>query len=141
MNLNKSSIMLAVTAALLAFGPSVQAQSNAPAGGSTNSTSRPVRRPARVMSAESQLTGLSEQLKLTDEQKPKVKAIIQEQNKQMQAARDLPPEERRPKMRSVREETDKKMKEILTPEQYKQFEQTRGEGRRPPRPTTDGSAQ
>jgi Spy/CpxP family protein refolding chaperone len=54
---------------------------------------------------------------LTDDQKPKVKAVLEETGKDMQALRDLPQDERRPKMQSIREDETKKLKAILTPDQ------------------------
>jgi len=66
-----------------------------------------------------------ESLKLTDEQKPKVKAVLEEQDKKLQG---VPREERRDKMREMRPEMSKKMKEILTPEQFTKYEQMRGPG-------------
>lgn len=50
---------------------------------------------------------LDEQLDLTEEQKPKVEAILKEQ---------------REKIRAVRKETRKRLKEVLTPEQIEKFE-------------------
>jgi len=139
MKLTRTSIALIAIAGLLASSPSVRAQTNAPSSTSTNSTLAPGRRGGGLMSVESQLNRLSEQLKLTDEQKPKVKAVLEEQNKHLQAARDLTPDERRAKLPSIREETDKKMQAILTPDQYKQFEQMRGRGgRRPPSGGNEG---
>jgi Spy/CpxP family protein refolding chaperone len=63
------------------------------------------------------------ELKLTDEQKPKVKAVLEDQEKKLQG---VPREERRDKMREMRPEMAKKMKEILTAEQYTKWEQLRG---------------
>jgi Spy/CpxP family protein refolding chaperone len=103
---------------LLALSPSVYSQT------ATNSTPPGERRAGRGgPTVENQLARLSEQLKLTDEQKPKVKVVLEEQSKQMQAIRELPQDERRPKMQAAREETTKKMKEILTPEQFKHYEE------------------
>jgi Spy/CpxP family protein refolding chaperone len=137
MKLTRTSIALAAIAGLFALSPSVRAQTNAPSSTSTNSIPPQGRRGGGLMSTESQLSRLSEQLKLTDEQKPKVKAVLEGQNKQLQVARDLPPEERRAKLPSIREETDKKMQAILTADQYKQYEQMRGRGGRRP---TGGNA-
>jgi Spy/CpxP family protein refolding chaperone len=132
MKSTKTSITIAAIAGLIALGPSARAQTNDSTHASTNSIPSPGRRAGGVMSVTNQLSRLSERLKLTDEQKPKVKAVLEEQNKQLRGLRDLSPEDRRPKMRSVREETNKKMKEILTDDQYKQFEEMRARGGRPP---------
>src|SRR5947199_10847817 len=64
--------------------------------------------------AERQLEAMTERLKLTDEQKPKVKAVLEDRDKKMQ---EIPAEERREKGMAVRQATDKKLKEILTADQ------------------------
>ena len=46
-------------------------------------------------SAEQRLERMSADLKLTDEQKPKVKAVLEETSKGMQGLRDVPQDERR----------------------------------------------
>ncbi len=71
-------------------------------------------------SVEQRLERMSTQLNLTDEQKPKVKAVLEETSKKMQA---VPQEERREKGRTIREEEMKKFKGILTEEQYKKYEE------------------
>ncbi|MFP6707480.1 MAG: hypothetical protein VCE75_15880, partial [Alphaproteobacteria bacterium] len=77
-------------------------------------------------------------------QQKKLDAVRQELSTQMRALftdRDTPREERSAKMAKIREGFDAKIKEILTKEQYKKFEETRsarggrgegqGQGRRP----------
>lgn len=124
MKLVKSSLALFAAAGLLALGPSLQAQNN------TNAPAR------RGMTAEQRFDRLSERLKLTDEQKPKVKAAMEKQTKEMRKLRDdssLSREDRRAKMRSYRQDYNKEMKAILTKEQYKSFEEMnsqRGQRRR-----------
>lgn len=82
-----------------------------------------------MMSVEQRLERMTTQLSLTDEQKPKIKAVLEETTKKMQA---LAPEERREKGRAIREEEMTKFKAILTPEQFekyqKQMEQYRQRG-------------
>ena len=75
----------------------------------------------RGFSAEQRLERMSTELKLTDEQKPKVKAVLEETGKQYQGLRDLPQDERRTKMQSIREEENKKLKAILTPDQMEKY--------------------
>jgi periplasmic protein CpxP/Spy len=72
-------------------------------------------------SPEQRLERMSTQLNLTDAQKPKVKAVLDDTAKKMQ---DLAPDERREKGRKIREEETKKLKEILTPDQFKKYEET-----------------
>jgi len=74
-------------------------------------------------SVQQRLDRMTEELKLTDEQKPKVKAVLEDNDKKM---RDLPPDERRTKFRDLREEMAKKMKEILNSEQFEKWEKMRG---------------
>jgi periplasmic protein CpxP/Spy len=66
---------------------------------------------------------LTTQLSLTDEQKPKVQAVLDETAKKM---KDLAPEDRQTKGKEIRDEQNKKMKAILTPEQYTKFQEMRG---------------
>ncbi len=65
---------------------------------------------------------LATELNLTAEQKPKVTAVFEEQQKKMQELRDVPQDQRREKFTAMREETNKKMKEILTPEQWEKYQ-------------------
>jgi periplasmic protein CpxP/Spy len=70
------------------------------------------------MSVEQRMEKLSTDLNLTDAQKPKVKAVLEETQKKMQ---DVPREERRDKMPAIWEEQNKKLKDILTPEQMEKY--------------------
>lgn len=68
------------------------------------------------------------ELKLTDAQKEKIRALQKEQSEKGDKIRQdtsLTPEQRREKMRALREENDKKMKEILTAEQYQKWQELR----------------
>lgn len=109
-------------AGLLSLTPAVHAQTNAPG----NAPRQGGGGGGRGRSVDEQVTALTEHLKLTDAQKPKVKAILEEQQKKMQELRGdtgLSQEDRRSKATAMREETNKKMKEVLTPEQFKQYEE------------------
>src|SRR5581483_2287005 len=79
--------------------------------------------------ADNRLMYLSQQLGLTEEQKPKVHAVLEEEFKGLQG---VPREQRREKMAAMQEETSKKLKDILTPEQYTKYQALpgRGAGRR-----------
>ena len=74
------------------------------------------------MSPEAQLKDLTDKLTLTAEQQPKVKAILEERVKGLQAARALPAEDRQAQMKMLHEEIMKKMKAILTPDQFTKYE-------------------
>jgi periplasmic protein CpxP/Spy len=76
-------------------------------------------------SVEQRLERMSTQLDLTDAQKPKVKAVLEETAKKM---KDVPQDERREKGRAIMEEQNKKMKEILTADQFKKYEEMSARG-------------
>jgi Spy/CpxP family protein refolding chaperone len=73
-------------------------------------------------SVEARLERMSTELNLTDEQKPKVKAVLEDTAKKMQ---EIPREERRDKMPALMEDQNKKLKEILTPDQYTKLQSMR----------------
>ena len=83
----------------------------------------------RGMNIEQQMERMKEQLSLTDEQVPKVKAVLEESNKKRQAIFTDPNFDRsdrtamREKMAPITEEQNKKLKEILTADQYKKYEE------------------
>ncbi|HEV2691828.1 MAG TPA: hypothetical protein VG347_02930 [Verrucomicrobiae bacterium] len=124
MKLNKILMLASIVAAGLSSGIPAQAQdSNAPAA-----TPPPMRRP-QIMNAE----GLTKALDLTDDQKTKVKPILEDMQKQGADIRkdtSLAPEDRRAKMKEIRDAAGAKLKEILTPEQYAKWEKM-AQGRRP----------
>jgi len=82
-----------------------------------------------MMTVEQRLDRMSTELELKDDQKPKVKAVLEDTGKQMQALRDLPQDERRTKMQSIREDENKKLKDILTPDQYEKYQKMMAEMR------------
>src|SRR5438067_9508019 len=79
---------------------------------------------------EQQLEKMTKELALTDEQKPKVKEVIEENRKKMQ---DLYASAQgggdraamREKRQTISDEQDKKLKEILKPDQYEKWEKMR----------------
>jgi protein CpxP len=71
-----------------------------------------------------QLERLGKELNLTDDQKAKVKPILDEQTKQMHATQEdtsLTQEQKRDKMKQIHQTTHSQINEILTPEQQKKF--------------------
>ena len=77
------------------------------------------------MSVEQRMERLTTELTLTDAQKPKVKAVLEDSQKKMTELRNdtaLDQPQRREKFQALREEELKKMKAILTPEQYTKYE-------------------
>ena len=113
MKINKFLMGMIAAAAMLAVCPAVHAQTdtNKPAAGARANRGRG----PTVESIDKAVT-------LTDEQKPKVKAALEQLTTAMTAARDADQSERREKMTSAREAFNKQMKEILTPEQYTKFQ-------------------
>jgi Spy/CpxP family protein refolding chaperone len=71
-------------------------------------------------SVEQRLERMSTQLNLTDDQKPKVKAVLQATADKM---KDVAQEDRRTKGRELRDEETKKLKDILTADQFKKYEE------------------
>jgi Spy/CpxP family protein refolding chaperone len=121
MKTQKISLLAALAAgALIASAPALYAQTNTVPTTPGAGEGREGRGGARTVDA--QLARLTEQLTLTEEQKPKVKAVLEDQATKRAGLRDLAPEERRTKNQELREEMAKKMKEILTEEQYKKYE-------------------
>ncbi len=77
------------------------------------------------MSVEQQMERMTTELSLTDAQKPKVKAVLEDSQKKMQEIRNdtsLDQSARREKFTAMREEQNKKMKEILKPDQYEKYQ-------------------
>jgi Spy/CpxP family protein refolding chaperone len=77
------------------------------------------------MSVDQRLEQMTTELSLTDAQKPKVKAVLEDSQKKMQEimSGDVPQDQRREKMQPIMEEQTKKMKEILTPEQLTKWQE------------------
>lgn len=72
------------------------------------------------------LEWLSKELNLTDDQKAKVKPILEDQEKQMQALRadtSLSQEQKHEKMMQLHETSHSQINGILTPDQQKKFAQ------------------
>ena len=71
------------------------------------------------MTVDQRVEKMATDIKLTDDQKPKVKAVFEDTAKKMQ---DVPREERQEKMPAIRDEQMKKLKAILTPEQLDKYQ-------------------
>jgi periplasmic protein CpxP/Spy len=81
-------------------------------------------------SADHHLQMLSEKLNLTDDQKAKLKPILQDQMQQMKVVREdssLSQEQKRAKMKSIHESLHDQINAVLTPEQQAKFKQMRQE--------------
>jgi Spy/CpxP family protein refolding chaperone len=122
----KTSVLLALTAgALLALTPALRAQDAKDSKEAPKSDSRPEGKRGEAM--KERLDKMATDLKLTDDQKKKVADVFKSQAEKFRELRDATPEERQQKGRAMREEMDKKMKEILTKDQYEQWEKNRSQ--------------
>lgn len=81
-------------------------------------------------SVDQRLQMLSERLSLTDDQKGKLKPILQDQMQQMKAVHEdssLSPEQKKSKMNSIHESVHEQINAVLTPEQQTKFKQMQQE--------------
>jgi Spy/CpxP family protein refolding chaperone len=77
-------------------------------------------------SPEAHLQMLSEKLNLTEDQKAKLKPILQDQAQQLKALHDDPslsPEQKSAKKKTIHELTHDQINNVLTPEQQDKFKQ------------------
>jgi protein CpxP len=84
------------------------------------------------MSVDDQVKLLTGKLQLTDDQQTKVKAILEDQHQQSEALRkdeSVSREDRMTKFRALREASDSKIRELLTDDQKKAFDQWQQERR------------
>ncbi|HVU08145.1 MAG TPA: hypothetical protein VHG89_06345 [Verrucomicrobiae bacterium] len=68
---------------------------------------------------------IAKRLDLTDDQKPKVKTILDERNDKMRAVmqdKDASRDDKMAKMKTIREDTDTKMKAVLTADQFAKWQ-------------------
>ncbi len=125
----RSLIAVAVIGGLLALGPLASAQEKKAA----KSEAKPgVSEGQRPPTARERLAKMEEDLKLTDSQKEKFRAALQDERKKSQEVRQdssLSRQEKAAKAKTIREETEKKIKEILKPEQFEQWQKMRQETR------------
>ncbi len=135
MKLNKMTVIAVLAlGSLLTLGTALNAQdatSNAPAATLPAVRGRP------------NFEAIAKQLELTDDQKPKAKAVIDAQQKQMRELRgdtSLSQEDRRAKGKTIRDEATAKLKEILTPEQFAKYQKMTS-GRRPAAPAPAATPQ
>ena len=128
MNVNKP-VFIALLGGLLAFSPSIRADDP------PKKEDKPAAKPERkaLSSKADQLQHIAQELKLTDDQKEKLKPVLREQAKKVRELRqdsDLGQQERLVKFRELRQSTQEKLKTILTPEQLEKFKELRSEGPR-----------
>jgi Spy/CpxP family protein refolding chaperone len=115
MKINRLALLTVLLGSFMALGPASQAADkpdNAPADKSAVTKGRPAR--------GQRLQQIGEELKLTDDQKEKLKPVFQDQAKKVRELRndkDLSREDRMAKVKEIREDLNTKLKTILTPEQ------------------------
>jgi len=124
MKMHKLGLMAALAVAALAFSLALNAQEK-------KDTKRegPPSAARREDMLKQRMARMTEELKLTDAQKPKVEAALKQQAEKMRGLRDATPEVRREKGQAIRTDMEKKMKEILTADQYASWEKMRAQGR------------
>lgn len=132
------ALLLALTGALaisaLAADETKPAATATPAAPAETKTPEgaPARRRMVAMTPEERLKDLKEKLNLTEEQVPKVKAVLDKSYaklKDMRADTTGTPEEKRTKYRDAMKETMQEMAPILTPEQQAKWREQMSERR------------
>lgn len=111
--------ILIVSFSLTAFGQAGQDTQSGEGGGHGRGAGR------GGMNADAQLERMSQTLNLTDDQKTKIKPILQNQDKQMHELMQdtsLSQEDRRSKFQEIRRNTMSQIKPILTSDQQKKLE-------------------
>jgi Spy/CpxP family protein refolding chaperone len=86
----------------------------------------------RGPTVEQRVDRLNQEVTLTDDQKTKVTALYEDENKKMRELRQdtsLDQQARRDKAVEMRKETDKKMKDILKPDQFAKYQKMQEEMR------------
>jgi Spy/CpxP family protein refolding chaperone len=103
---------------------------NAPAGAQDAQQEAPPQAAPKMApgheSVDARLDRMSKELNLTQEQKDKIRPLLEEQNKQMGELRNntsLTPEQKRDKARVTMVETREKIVAVLTPEQKQKLVQ------------------
>ena len=87
----------------------------------------------RGMSVEQQMERMNKELTLTDEQKPKVEAVLKDSTKKRQEIMkdtSMDRQQMREKMQPIMEEQTKKMKAILTDDQFTKYKELMQRGKK-----------
>ncbi len=98
----------------------------------------------QMPTVDEQIARWSEQLTLTDDQKAKIKPILEEQRKDMAKLREdtsMSPEDRRAKSMEIRKESNEKIRKLLNADQQKKWDdmQQQMQQRGPGGPPKSGS--
>jgi periplasmic protein CpxP/Spy len=111
------TVSIVVATALLLSGQTYPAPQTPPQG---------QEKMGATSSPEAHLQMLSEKLNLTEDQKAKLKPILQDQAQQLKALHDDPalsPEQKSAKKKIIHELTQDQINNVLTPEQQDKFKQ------------------
>ncbi len=133
--MNKLSLIAA-----MALGGLVACSTLATAQDATPNTTKKKGR----MTVEQQMERMTTQLSLTDEQKPKVEAVLKESSKKRQeifSDSSINRSQMREKMQPIMEEQNKKLKAILTDDQYKKYQEMQQRAKKGGRKKADAPAQ
>jgi periplasmic protein CpxP/Spy len=117
--------------AALALGGLMACSTLVTAQDSTNSA--PKKGGKGRFTVEQQMERMTTTLTLTDEQKPKVKAVLEESSKKRQEIMSDSSLDRatiREKMQPIMDEQNKKMKAILTDDQYTKYQEMNQRGKK-----------
>ncbi len=119
-----------ITGALLLFTAGAVCQ-NQPSGQEQQAPPGPGRRGMMMQSPQERLDTMAKQLNLSDEQKTKIKPILEQEHEKMQSLRQdtsLSREDRMSKMMEIRKSATDEIKKELTPDQQKKFDEMRPMG-------------
>jgi protein CpxP len=89
-------------------------------------TARPALAQEHPATAESRLEEMSKQLNLTDDQKAKLKPVLQDEAQQLQAVHNdtsLSHDQKMAKVKEIREAHKPQINNVLTPDQQKKWEE------------------
>ena len=140
MKTNKTMLIAALAAgSLLAWSPALRAADTNTPPSTPPAGAPPAGQRSPGMRGGPNFDQIAQQLKLTDDQKTKVKPILDAQQQKIAGLREdtsLSQEDRRAKMQTIHQDTSTQLKAILTTEQfdrYQQMTQRRRPGGPPPR--------
>lgn len=102
----KHPILSLITATLLLFGLAIAAEEKGKGG----------------HGPDQMFTKMCTELSLTEEQKPKVKALLDEAAKKIAALKDLSADEKKKQSKEITKAQMEKVKALLTPDQVKKFD-------------------
>ena len=125
MKMTKTFALAALMAGSLLAGTTLQAQDAPPHPTPPNAPGGPGGPGGPGMRGRPNFDQIAKQLDLTDDQKPKVKAVLDEQQQKMNDLRKdtaTAPEDKRAKAKEIRDSATAKLKEILTPEQFAKWQ-------------------